>query len=53
MVVLQYLQLAFILSCPFVVVSYVDELALQMFFTFLGVFCFTSLNAVASELEGV
>jgi len=49
--IVQYLQLAFILSCPFVVVSYVDELALQMFFTFLGVFCFTSLNAVASELE--
>jgi len=49
--IVQYLQLAFVLSCPFVVVAFVDELAFQMFFTFLGVFTFCSLNAVASQLE--
>ena len=35
--IVQYLQLAFVLSCPFVVVAFVDELFFQMFFTFLGV----------------
>jgi len=49
--IVQYLQLAFVLSCPFVVVAFVDELFFQMFFTFLGVFTFTTLNAVASQLE--
>lgn len=49
--IVQYLQLAFVLSCPFVVVAFVDELGFQMFFTFLGVFTFCSLNAVASQLE--
>jgi len=49
--IVQYLQLAFVLSCPFVVVAFVDDLSFQMFFTFLGVFTFCSLNAVASQLE--
>lgn len=49
--IVQYLQLAFVLSCPFVVVAFVDDLGFQMFFTFLGVFTFCSLNAVASQLE--
>lgn len=49
--IVQYLQLAFVLSCPFVVVAFVDELVFQLVFTFLGVFTFVSLNAVASQLE--
>jgi len=49
--IVQYLQTAFVVSVPFVVCSFVDDLAFQMVFSFLAVFTFTSLNAVASELE--
>jgi len=49
--IVQYMQLAFVLSCPVVVVDYVDTLAIQMFFNFLGVYTFCALNAVACQLE--
>jgi len=49
--IVQFQLLAFVLSCPFVVVAFVDELGFQMFFTFLAVFTFSSLNAVAAQLE--
>jgi len=49
--IVQYLQTAFVLSIPFVVVDFVDEIPMQMIFSFLAVFTFTALNAVAAELE--
>lgn len=49
--IVQYMQLAFVLSCPVVVVAYVENLAVQMFFTLLGVYTFCALNAVACQLE--
>jgi len=49
--IVQYLQTAFVVSIPFVVVDFVDEIAMQMIFSFLAVFTFTALNAVAAELE--
>jgi len=49
--IVQYLQLAFVISCPFVVMSFVSEVAPAMIFTFLAVFCYVSLNEVATELE--
>lgn len=49
--IVQYLQFAFVVSCPFVVMSFVSEVGCAMIFTFLAVFCYVSLNEVASELE--
>jgi len=49
--IVQYLQLAFVISCPFVVMSFVSDAAPAMIFTFLAVFCYVSLNEVATELE--
>jgi len=49
--IVQYLQLAFVISCPFVVMSFVSDTAPAMIFTFLAVFCYVSLNEVATELE--
>ena len=49
--IVQYMQLAFVLSCPFVVISFVSSVIPAMIFTFLAVFCYVSLNEVAAELE--
>ena len=49
--IVQFLSLAFTASCPFVMMSYVSEIGPAMLFTFLGVFCYISLNEVAAELE--
>merc|ERR1711966_95169 len=49
--IVQYLQFAFITSCPFVVMSFVSDVAPAMILTFLATFCYVSLNEVASELE--
>lgn len=49
--IVQYLQLIFVVTCPFAVLSFVPDVCPAMLFTFLVVLCFVSLNEVAAELE--
>lgn len=47
----EVVQVGFVLTCPFLVTSFVSEVALACLLTFLSVFAFTSLNLVAADLE--
>eukprot|EP00657_Telonema_sp_P-1_P005202 TRINITY_DN22410_c0_g1_i1.p1 TRINITY_DN22410_c0_g1~~TRINITY_DN22410_c0_g1_i1.p1 ORF type:complete len:106 (-),score=32.37 TRINITY_DN22410_c0_g1_i1:135-452(-) len=42
--IVRYMQMAFVLSAPFVVMSFVSDLAAGMIFTFLSIFCLSLIH---------
>jgi len=49
--IVSFMQVCFLLSCPFVVMALVSDPVPAVFFTFFAAFCYASLNEVAAELE--